>query len=107
MGVRATDYSDWLGHGMRTVVSGGTPNALTTSATPAKRFMVKAKAANAAVIYLGNVSTMTTTLDAGNVTCGLELSPGEWSPWLPAPSGDLANVYIDGTTDDDVFFIWE
>ena len=106
MGSSPMQYMSHLGTGMRTVVSGGTANALVTSSVRAKRVIVKALGANTGNVFVGD-STVTTTLDAGNVTCGYAIAAGEETPWINVPGDDLANIYIDGTTDDDVTFMYE
>ena len=106
MGMSPMQHTSLGGTGMRTVVSGGTANALVTSSTPAKRVIVKAHNANSNLIYVG-ISTVATTLDAGNVLTGWHLAADQETPWIHVPGDDLLNVFIDGTTDEDVTFMWD
>ena len=103
MGWSPMQHMSWQGTGM-TVTSGGTPNALAPANTVAKRVMVKC--VSTGPIYVG-LSTMTKTLDAGNLTCGYHLKVDQETPWIIVPGDDLANVFIDGTTNEDVTFIYE
>ena len=107
MGWSPMQHMSWTGTGMRTVVSGGTPNALTTAAVRCKRVMLLAPSTNSGAIFYGISASLTKTMDAGNITTGAQLAAGDSSVWLIVPDDDLQNIYIDGTTDDDVTFIYE
>ena len=104
MGMSLMQHMSWQGHGMATVVSGGTPNAIAVAGTVAKR--VRVKCVSAGPIYVG-LAGMSKTLNAKNLTCGYHIKVDQETPWLIVPGDDLSNVFIDGTTDEDVTFFYE
>lgn len=87
------------GSGVRVVAVAGTRIAL-RAATSCQQVMVKARRANAGIVYLGG-SGVTNDETAG--TGGLQLSAGDM---VVFPVDNLANVFINGAAGDGVSYAW-
>lgn len=83
-----------IGHGVKTVASAGTDEALVGSATPAKWVTVQAQSDNTGSIAIGGSG-----VDATEATgTGISLAAGES---VTLPVNDLADVHVDATTSGD------
>lgn len=86
-----TGITGSVSHGQATV--GATPQQLSTSGHLLRNgCVIKALAANAAKVYVGNSSSMT-------AATGYELTAGQSVVW---PEKQLSNIYVMGTASDKV-----
>ena len=90
-----------VGHGVETVDTVGTDQAIVTTSTPAKVVIIQAQTDNTSAVAVG-----ATGVDATVATgTGLLLYPGDWTPTLEVD--DLADVFFDAlVTDEGVRFVY-
>lgn len=87
------------------LTSGGTAQALTTTATIAQSVLIVAKSTNAGSVYVGSSdvdSTNTFPIAAGK-SYRIEAPQ---APGGGADDMDLSTIFWDGTTNDDIFVIY-
>lgn len=87
--------------GQRAVIlTGATALALASSSTPVAVVLIKARRANAGIVYWGNSNV---TADENASTGGYQLDPGDM---VTVATADLADEYIRGTSGDGVTIRW-
>jgi hypothetical protein len=79
----------------------GSATAVQLPNIPCSLVMFKALSGNAGKIYLGTSSSMTTPNPGGgnNTTAGIQLSPGDLTPWLPLNNLNLFYLISDNAND--------
>jgi len=84
----------------------GSATALQMPDIPCRGVVFKAVASNVGNVYIGG-STVTLPTGSTNTTAGLELTPGEMTPYIPC-TDNMNEMYriCDNAGDDLTYFLW-